>query len=404
MIEIAITPNRPDCLGVRGIARDLAAAGLGTLKPDPVTAIKADKDSDVTLAVAVDSCPIFAACRIEGVKNTPSPDWLKARLSAIGLKPINALVDITNYISYDRGRPLHVYDADKLSGTVSARQAKNGESFIALDDETYELRDTDCVIADEKSVLGLAGIMGGLASGATSDTQNVLVESAWFDPVAIALSGRHHNIDSDARYRFERGVDPASVESGLALAVQMIVEICGGTICAPVTAGEMPDTTNIVRFDPQRVQQLTGLEIAEDEMQAILEQLGFGVEKGDMWQVSAPSWRPDIDGDTNGADIVEEIVRIYGLDEVPSTPLPRHQGVAKPTLTLDQRRAALMRRALAARGLVEAVTWSFISEAQATAFHVADGLELGQSDFIGIEPYAAFAFARADGGGAKKCR
>ena len=241
MIEIAITPNRPDCLGVRGIARDLAAAGLGTLKPDPVTAIKADKDSDVTLAVAVDSCPIFAACRIEGVKNTPSPDWLKARLSAIGLKPINALVDITNYISYDRGRPLHVYDADKLSGTVSARQAKNGESFIALDDETYELRDTDCVIADEKSVLGLAGIMGGLASGATSDTQNVLVESAWFDPVAIALSGRHHNIDSDARYRFERGVDPASVESGLALAVQMIVEICGGTICAPVTAGEMPD-------------------------------------------------------------------------------------------------------------------------------------------------------------------
>jgi len=376
MIEIAITPNRPDCLGVRGIARDLAAAGLGTLKPDPVTAIKANKDSDVTLAVAVDSCPIFAACRIEGVKNTPSPDWLKARLSAIGLKPINALVDITNYISYDRGRPLHVYDADKLSGTVSARQAKNGESFIALDDETYELRDTDCVIADEKSVLGLAGIMGGLASGATSDTQNVLVESAWFDPVAIALSGRHHNIDSDARYRFERGVDPASVESGLALAVQMIVEICGGTICAPVTAGEMPDTTNIVRFDPQRVQQLTGLEIAEDEMQAILEQLGFGVEKGDMWQVSAPSWRPDIDGDTNGADIVEEIVRIYGLDEVPSTPLPRHQGVAKPTLTLDQRRAALMRRALAARGLVEAVTWSFISEAQATAFHVADGLEL----------------------------
>jgi phenylalanyl-tRNA synthetase beta chain len=376
MIEIAITPNRPDCLGVRGIARDLAAAGLGTLKPDAAVEIKADKDGGTEIAVSGDTCPLFAGCRIEGVKNTESPAWLKARLKAIGLNPINPLVDITNYISYDRGRPLHVYDADKLTGTVRARQAKTGESFVALDDETYELRDSDCVIADENGVLGLAGIMGGLDSGSTLETKNVLVESAWFEPVAIALSGRHHNIDSDARYRFERGVDPASVASGLNLAVQMIVDMCGGTICTPVTAGHMPEATKAVDFNPQRVAQLTGLDIAESEMQRILETLGFGVETGKIWQVSAPSWRPDIDSDTNGADIVEEIVRIYGLDEVPSTPLPRHNGVARPTLTLAQRRAGLMRRALATRGLVEAVTWSFISEKQARAFHVADGLEL----------------------------
>ncbi len=376
MIEIGITPNRPDCLGVRGIARDLAAAGLGTLKADNAAPIKADKNTDMSIEVDGPVCPLFAGCRIEGVQNTESPAWLKARLNAIGLKPINALVDITNYISYDRGRPLHVYDADKLTGTLRARQAKPGESFVALDEETYELREADCVIADDKGVLGLAGIMGGLDSGSTLQTQNVLVESAWFEPVAIALSGRHHNIDSDARYRFERGVDPASVESGLNLAVQMIVEICGGTISAPLIAGCMPDSQKTIAFQPSLVQQLTGLEIAENEMQAILEKLGFGVETGTSWQISVPSWRPDIDDETNGADIVEEIVRIYGLDEVPSTPLPRRGGVARPTLTLAQRRAGLMRRALAARGLVEAVTWSFVSKAQAQAFHVADGLQL----------------------------
>ena len=376
MIEIGITPNRPDCLGVRGIARDLAATGLGKLKADETKPIKADKECDTKIEVRGDGCPIFAACRIEGVKNTDSPAWLKARLTAIGLKPISALVDITNYISYDRGRPLHVYDADKLSGTVRARAAQKGESFVALDDETYDLRDSDCVIADDQSVLGLGGIMGGLDSGSTFDTENVLVESAWFDPVAIALSGRHHNIDSDARYRFERGVDPASVESGLALAVSMIVDICGGTVCAPVIAGQIADTEKTMSFEPSRVQQLTGLEIDENTMQSILDKLGFAVKTGKTWQVSVPSWRPDIDDATHGADIVEEIVRIYGLDEVPSTPLPQHKGVAKPTLTLDQRRAGLMRRALAARGLVEAVTWSFISKAQSEAFHGAEVLEL----------------------------
>ncbi|MBL6761575.1 MAG: phenylalanine--tRNA ligase subunit beta [PS1 clade bacterium] len=376
MIEIGITPNRPDCLGVRGIARDLAASGLGTLKDDKAAPIKADKKAGPAIAVDSDACPVFAGCYIEGVTNAPSPAWLQARLKAIGLNPINALVDITNYISYDRGRPLHVYDADKLSGTVRARAAEKGESFVALDDATYELTPNDCVIADDKGVLGLGGIMGGLASGSTLETKNVLVESAWFDPVSIALSGRHHNIESDARYRFERGVDPASVESGLNLAVQMIVEICGGTVHAPQIGGAVPESDKIVSFAPARVQQLTGLDIAESEMQAVLEKLGFGVTTGKSWRISVPSWRPDIDADTNGADIVEEIVRIHGLDEVPATPLPQRDGVAKPTLTLAQRRAALMRRALAARGLIEAVTWSFISAAQAKAFHVAEGLQL----------------------------
>ncbi len=373
MIEIAITPNRPDCLGVRGIARDLAAAGLGTLKADNILPITADKAAGIPITVAGDTCPVFAACLIEGVENKPSPAWLQARLKAIGLKPISALVDVTNYLSFDRGRPLHVYDADKLNGTVSARPAKAGESFVALDEETYELTETDCVIADENGVLGLGGIMGGLASGASLETQNVLVESAWFDAVAIALSGRHHHIESDARYRFERGVDPTSVEDGLALAVQMIVEICGGSAHTPEVGGAVPQGTHKIEFDPARVAQLTGLEISKDEMQRILQALGFGVKTGKKWKIDVPPWRPDIDG---SADIVEEVTRIYGFDEVPSTPLPRRAGVSRPTLTIEQRRAALMRRALAGRGLVEAVTWSFISEPQARLFNVAEGLKL----------------------------
>ena len=377
MIEIAITPNRPDCLGVRGIARDLAAAGLGTLKADVAAPIQGDTKSGVAINVEGDTCPVFAGCLIKGVKNQASPAWLQTRLRAIGLNPISALVDITNYISYDRGRPLHVYDADKVSGTVTARQAKSGESFVALDEQTYELTPADCVIVDEQGVLGLGGIMGGMESGSSLETTNVLVESAWFDAIAIAMSGRHHHIESDARYRFERGVDPASVETGLNLAVQMIVDICGGTPQAPTMGGQVPRPETKVDFDPARVQQLTGLRVEESEMQRILEALGFGVEAGKTWTVSVPSWRPDVAaGLQSSAHIVEEITRIYGLQEVPSTPLPKRAGVARPTLTLAQRRAGLMRRALAGRGMVEALTWSFVSEAQANLFHVADGLKL----------------------------
>ena len=377
MIEIAITPNRPDCLGVRGIARDLAAAGLGTLKADVAAPIQSDTKSGVAINVEGDTCPVFAGCLIKGVKNQASPAWLQTRLRAIGLNPISALVDITNYISYDRGRPLHVYDADKVSGAVTARQAKSGESFVALDEQTYELTPADCVIVDEQGVLGLGGIMGGMESGSSLETTNVLVESAWFDAIAIAMSGRHHHIESDARYRFERGVDPASVETGLNLAVQMIVDICGGTPQAPTMGGQVPRPETKVDFDPARVQQLTGLRVEESEMQRILDALGFGVEAGKTWTVSVPSWRPDVAaGLQSSAHIVEEITRIYGLQEVPSTPLPKRAGVARPTLTLAQRRAGLMRRALAGRGMVEALTWSFVSEAQANLFHVADGLKL----------------------------
>ena len=248
---------------------------------------------------------------------------------------------------------------------------------MALDEQTYELTPADCVIVDEQGVLGLGGIMGGMESGSSLETTNVLVESAWFDAIAIAMSGRHHHIESDARYRFERGVDPASVETGLNLAVQMIVDICGGTPQAPTMGGQVPRPETKVDFDPARVQQLTGLRVEESEMQRILDALGFGVETGKTWTVSVPSWRPDVAaGLQSSAHIVEEITRIYGLQEVPSTPLPKRAGVARPTLTLAQRRAGLMRRALAGRGMVEALTWSFVSEAQANLFHVADGLKL----------------------------
>ena len=373
VIEIGITPNRPDCLGVRGIARDLAAAGLGTLKPDMVTDIIAKADRQADLAVSGPVCAAFAGCLVSNVSNGESPAWLQMRLRAIGLNPINALVDITNYISYDRGRPLHVYDADRLTGQVVARQAEAGESFTALDDNVYELAPEDCVIADENGVLGLGGIMGGLASGSTMDTQNVLVESAWFVPEAIARSGRRHNIDSDARYRFERGVDRASVMSGLAQAVQMITEICGGEAGAPVLAGAADAPLSEITFDPALVEKRTGVTLPESDMQAILQALGFAVETGNSWQVQVPSWRPDIGGDV---DLVEEIIRIYGLDNVPSTPLPRRHDVTRPTLTPMQRRIHVMRRTLAAHGLVEAVTWSFIDRHDAALFGVADGLEL----------------------------
>ncbi|MDC0148589.1 phenylalanine--tRNA ligase subunit beta [Alphaproteobacteria bacterium] len=373
MIEIAITPNRPDCLGVRGIARDLAAAGLGTLKADPTQAPKAGGQATPNIEVSGPVCAAFGAILISGVTNAPSPAWLQQRLRAIGLNPISALVDITNYISYDRGRPLHVYDADRLTGGVRARQAKAGESLVALDEKTYELTPDDCVIADDAGVLGLAGIMGGLASGSTNETVNVLVESAWFEPIAIALSGRHHYIESDARYRFERGVDRNSVTAGLDLAVQMIVDICGGTPHEAQTAGALIGDAQQLDFDPAKVASLTGLQLDEKDMQRILEDLGFGVETGATWKIHVPSWRPDIEGQ---ADIVEEVTRIYGLDKVPAQALPMRHDVTRPTLTVEQRRVHIMRRALAGRGLVEAVTWSFISGPDATLFGVADGLEL----------------------------
>ncbi|HEX7776309.1 MAG TPA: phenylalanine--tRNA ligase subunit beta, partial [Parvibaculum sp.] len=372
VIEIAITPNRPDCLGVYGVARDLAAAGLGRLREGDLSPVPGSFDSPIGIklefmAGTESACPIFAGRLIRGVKNGPSPLWLQAYLKAVGLRPINALVDITNFISLDRARPLHVYDAAKLKGDIRARLGRKGETLKALDGKDYDIAPEYCVIADDENVLGLAGIMGGELSGSSDATTDVFIESAWFDPVRTAKTGRATGIISDARYRFERGVDPAFVLPGLELATRMVLELCGGTPSHVVVAGQVPDTHKVISFDPRRVEKLTGLTLARNESESILKHLGFGVaeKSGGLLDVSVPSWRPDIDG---SADLVEEVVRVHGLGHVKSVALPRAHAVAKPVLSATQRRERIARRALAARGLVEAVTWSFIPEAHATLF------------------------------------
>lgn len=380
VIEIAITPNRPDCLGVRGIARDLAAAGLGKLKDDTVKAVEGQFDDPVGVELhfdkeTADACPAFAGRYVKGVKNGPSPAWLQNRLKAIGLRPINALVDMTNYISYDRGRPLHVYDADKLKGAVHARLGKKGEKFLALDGNEYEVDENMCVIADDSGVLGLGGIMGGEDTGCTEETVNVYIESAYFDPIRTATTGRALNIQSDARYRFERGVDPAFMVPGIEQATQMVLDLCGGEPSKVTVAGEPPEENRIIEFDTSEVMRLTGLELAQSEMKEILTNLGFWLSgRGPEYKLSIPSWRPDV---SQPADIVEEVIRIVGVDRVESTSMAREQGVARPVLTTRQKRVALARRTLAGRGFVEAVTWSFIPRNMARLFGGGqDALEL----------------------------
>lgn len=371
VFEVKLTPNRPDCTGVRGIARDLAAAGLGTLKAHTTPSIAAKGAYPLNLELkfsddAASACPVFASRAVKGVKNGASPAWLQDRLRAIGLRPINALVDVTNYISYDRGRPLHVFDADKLKGTLHARLGKTGESFKALDANTYAVDDTMCVIADDSGVLGLGGIMGGEASGCTDATTNVIIESAYFDPVRIATTGRKTGIKSDARYRFERGVDPAYVKAGLDLATAMITKICGGSASDMAIAGVEPVKTRTIAFNIDRVAQLSGIDIKADEITRILTTLGFKMSgSGKTIDIEIPSWRPDVHG---AADLVEEVVRIAGLDRIPATPLPRLKGVTGAVLTDKQKRARRLRKLLSARGLTEAVTWSFIPKEQATHF------------------------------------
>ena len=372
VIEVGLTPNRPDCTGVRGIARDLAAAGLGKLKPEPkLGAVEGDYDSPVAIELEfsdadASACPVFAGRYVKGVKNGPSPAWLQNRLKAVGLRPINTLVDVTNYISYDRGRPLHVYDADKLTGAVRARLGRRGESFLGLDGKTHEIDETMCVIADDKGPLGLGGVMGGEETGCTEGTRNVLIESAWFDPLRTASTGRKTGLVTDARYRFERGVDPASVLPGLDLATDMIVKLAGGKPSRARVAGKPPEPDVTIAFETARVAKLTGLELSDDAIRKTLEALGFtATGKGGKLEVKVPSWRPDVHGQ---ADLVEEVVRIVGLNKVPSTPLPRPHGVARPVLTSPQIRVRRARRTLAGRGLVEAMTWSFISSAEAEVF------------------------------------
>ena len=377
IIEIAITPNRPDALGVRGIARDLVAAGLGTLKPDPLQEVAGEGGCPVKIRLDnAEMCPAFAGRLVTGVKNGPSPDWLQQRLKAIGLRPINALVDITNYISFDRGRPLHVYDADRLQGAVHARAGKSGESFKALDGETYKVDEQMCVIADDRAVLGLGGIMGGEETGCTENTKNVFIESAWFEPIMIAKTGRRLNLMSDARYRFERGVDPASVEPGLHLATQMVLDLCGGKASKVELAGEPPLRNLVIELEAQKqFKRLTGADLPESRIAEILQSLGFETKaKGKRLSVKVPEWRPDVHGE---ADLVEEVVRIYGVDNIEPTPLRRLSGVARPVLTLRQKRVQRARRVLSGRGMVEAVTWSFIPHEQAQLFGGgADELQL----------------------------
>jgi phenylalanyl-tRNA synthetase beta chain len=371
VIEVAVTPNRPDCLGVRGIARDLAAAGLGKLTKDAVAPVKGAFPNPIPIKLefdrdSADACPVFAGRLVRGVRNGPSPEWLQRRLRAIGLRPINALVDVTNYISYDRGRPLHVYDADKLNGAIRARLGREGERFLALDGKTYEVDADMCVIADDARVLGLGGVIGGEDTGVTDATTNVFIESAYFDPKRTARTGRKLGIQSDARFRFERGVDPDFVVPGLELATDLVLQICGGTPSKITVAGKAPKSAKPFKFDLGLVERLSGLELGGGDIKKLLGALGISLDgKGKNVKAQAPSWRPDIAGP---ADLVEEVVRLVGVERVPATPMTRHAGVAKPVLTEGQRRQKLIRRVLAARGLVEAVTWSFVAPEQAKLF------------------------------------
>ncbi|SCZ10353.1 phenylalanine--tRNA ligase subunit beta [Microvirga guangxiensis] len=376
VIEINLTPNRPDCTSIFGIARDLAAAGLGTLKGGDVPAIQGKGACPVSVTLDFSGedaklCPTFALRLVRGVKNGPSPEWMQRRLLSIGLRPINALVDITNYITFDRGRPLHVFDAKKVKGNLTVRRAKDGEEVLALDGRTYKLDAGAVVIADENGVESIAGIMGGEHSGSDESTTDVLIESALWDPLNIAQTGRKHGIITDARYRFERGIDPAFTVPGLDLATKMVIDLCGGEASEAVVAGQVPDTTRVIDFPYSEVPRLTGLDVKPAESEEILKKLGFEVQgSGERVKVTPPSWRPDIEGK---ADLVEEVIRIAGVDRIEPQPLPRLEAiVAKPILTLIQKRTRLSRRSLAVRGLVEAVTWSFISKDEAELFGGGD--------------------------------
>ena len=370
VIDISITPNRPDCLGVRGIARDLAARGLGKLKPDPLAPVPGAFPSPVPIALKFDGdntpCPVFAGRVVRGLKNGPSPKWLQDRLKAIGLRPISALVDITNYLTFDRGRPLHVYDADKLTGTISARLGKAGESLLALDGKTYAVDNSMCVIADDAAVLGLGGVMGGETTGSTEATTSVFIESAYFDPGRTARTGRRLGLNSDARFRFERGIDPGFVVAGLELATRLVLDLCGGEASEIVVAGKEPLPNKVVDFPLSEVKRLSGLDLPAETVAGTLEKLGFSVTgSGENRSVAVPSWRPDVYGK---ADLVEEVVRIVGLDQVKATALPRIASVSQKVLTPLQIRTRRAKRTLAARGLVEAVTWSFLAKPIAVLF------------------------------------
>jgi phenylalanyl-tRNA synthetase beta chain len=367
VFEINLTPNRPDCTGVHGIARDLSAADMGKFKDPAIRAIKGEFPCPVKVAVEDETlCPGFALRLVRGVRNGPSPEWLQRRLGAIGLRPINALVDITNFMTYDRGRPLHVFDAAKVRGNLVVRRARDGETLLALDGRSYALDTSICVIADDLGVESLAGIMGGEASGCSEATTDVLIESALWNEINIAHTGRKLSINSDARYRFERGVDPAFMVPGLEMATRLVMEICGGVPSDNVVVGKSFGDDRVIDFPLSEVKRLAGIDVPFPEMRRILTHLGFMVAgNGPLVKIAVPSWRSDVHGK---ADIVEEIVRIFGVDRVPMTPFERGDTPRKPILKPIQLRTRRAKRGLAARGMTEAVTWSFISKPHAELF------------------------------------
>ena len=366
VIDFEVTPNRPDWLGVDNIARDLAAVGLGELITPDVKPVKGTFPCPQKIEIdALDACPVFAGRVVRGVKNGPSPKWLQDKLKAIGLRPISALVDITNLMTYDRARPLHVYDLAKLDGPIRARLGKTGESFNALDDKDYNVSEDMCVIADDARVLGLGGVLGGTYSGVTEETTDVFIESAYFDPMRTRRTGRATGINSDAKYRFERGVDTGFVIGGLELATQHVLDMCGGEPSEIEIAGEVPAPPAPVEFEPSLNERLTGLYLTDPQMKTILTDLGFEITEGDAWTVTVPSWRRDV---TEGADLVEDFVRIHGFHNLEAVSLPPLSGRREPTATLLQNRTALGRSALAARGLSEAITWSFALQDHCKAF------------------------------------
>ncbi len=372
VIDVAITPNRPDALGVAGIARDLAARGLGTLRTPAVAPVPGGFPCPVGIYLAPDvageACPLFVGRMIRGVRNGPSPQWLQDRLRAIGLRPISALVDITNFLTYDRSRPLHVFDADKVHGAITVRLARKGEHLVALDGKSYAFDGAETLVCDQDGPEAIGGVMGGLRTGCTEETVNVFVEAAFFDPIRTARTGRRLRINSDARFRFERGVDPAFTVPGMELATRMILDLCGGEASEIEVAGAVPATARSFRLDPTRVVRLVGMEIAVEEQVRILTALGFAVGEADadgVRMVAVPSWRPDVHGE---ADLVEEIARVASLSKLEGKPLTRPAGVARPILTPMQRREGQARRRIASLGYNECVTYSFIDRAAAELF------------------------------------
>ncbi|MFQ8429798.1 phenylalanine--tRNA ligase subunit beta [Amaricoccus sp. W119] len=373
VIEIAVTPNRPDALGVAGIARDLAARGLGTVTTPPVEPVPGAFPNPVGVYLAPDvvneACPLFVGRLIRGVRNGPSPKWLQDRLRAIGLRPISALVDITNYVTYDRGRPLHVFDAGKVhGGALTVRLAKPGETLLALDGKTYAFDGSETVIADQKGVESIGGIMGGERSGCTAETTDVFIEAAYFDPVRTARTGRRLKINSDARYRFDRGVDPEFTRPGVEFATKLILDLCGGEASETSLWGAVPDTARSYTLDPARVISLVGMEIPRAEQVRILNALGFATTdtgEGEKLSAAVPPWRPDVQGE---ADLIEEVARVASLTKLKGQPLPRPSGVARPVLTPAQVREGRVRRRIAALGYNECVTYSFIDREAAELF------------------------------------